>query len=284
MFEHWANPPTEPSIGLAVKAALGALKPNEVDSKGADACAGLMLRINKLKSAGYNWISEACRVRQIVDPKIVHIVFEQYGPDRSDSDGYAMHSAIRNVVESALYSIEIRTALIDCYKDASRWAGHCSVVLENTLTDRYCLTAAVDEIYRYYSHIPIAKFVLSHLSRSYIPIDDEEITMYIRRANELARLMTDGLGRFSSSSAQVTEPTYMPSVWFSEATKGGLGSPLLRMAVREKRLKKSKQLGTRWHHNIDEVCEVYQLYAAKIRAALFHAKQCEETDTDAKKL
>lgn len=272
MFRHWAKPPSEPSIGFAVKAALGALKPNEVDSHGAAACAGLALRISKLRSAGNSWISEAFRVRQIVDPQIYQIVFEQFGPDTSSDDGFAMHSAIRNVVENALYSREIRTALIDCHKDASRWAGHCSVVLENTLTDRFCLIDVVDEIYRYYSQIPIAKYVLSFQSRSYIPIDDEEIAMYIRRANELIRLISDELGRIGRNSSQVTEPIYMPSAWFSDVTDEGLSSPLLRMAVRENRLKKSKQFGTRWHHNIDEVCEVYQLYAGKIRAALLDAK------------
>lgn len=231
-----------------------------------------MARVNKLRSAGNNWITEAFRVRQSVDPKLAHIIFNQFGDVMSNKHALAIHSEIRKTVEDAEYSTEIRKALIDCYKDASRWAGHCSVVLEDILTDRLCLNEAVHDMFEYYMHIPCASFVFSYRLSSYIPIDDEEIMMYIRRANEIARCLIDGLGRFGSESTRVVDPIYRPSKWFSDVTRGGLNADRLRMSVREDRLKRSKQLGTRWHHDIDEVCEVYQEYAGRIRTALLDAK------------
>jgi len=58
-----------------------------------------------------------------------------------------------------------------------------------------------------------------------------------------------------------------PAAWFSGHTREALYPSLLRVAVRENRLRASKKVSSRWHHSISEVCEHYPVYSEKLRKA-----------------
>lgn len=60
---------------------------------------------------------------------------------------------------------------------------------------------------------------------------------------------------------------HRPASWFFDATGKTLSSDTLRMAVRNKRLRKSKKQGKFWLHSITEVCEHFSQFRGKIMAA-----------------
>ncbi len=75
----------------------------------------------------------------------------------------------------------------------------------------------------------------------------------------------EGVVRGFGKGARVQAPDSRPAAWFKSATNEILYPDLLRVAVREGRLKESEKRGSRWHHSIEEVSNLYPEHRAILR-------------------
>jgi hypothetical protein len=86
---------------------------------------------------------------------------------------------------------------------------------------------------------------------------------------EMLASLSDSLDSWRQQMSDLHLNDLRPATWFNKASDGGLYPDLLRVAVHEHRLLKSKMLGGRWRHSIAEVCMLYPGY----RSLIFKAKE-----------
>ena len=269
MFKRRISGPEAPKIGDAVLSMLSDTANNTIGSNEFSAILGFMNKLTLFKTAGHTWAAEAAKVRGKSSPHIKLMMIEDY-KQHPDTGRASLKTAtdIHKYVCDIQYSTDKKDGLFKCYRTASQWAGHTSVMLESILTDSGLLCDAVETIYECYRSIPYTSFVYvdSQMWPSYV--EEEEIQMHFRHGNYVLSDLLSGLNRFNHDNSSRDSTARRPARWFHDITDESLYSDLLRVAQNTGRLHRSKKIGGRWHYSIDEICEKYPVYADTIFAAV----------------